>query len=182
MTAAIAEAMQNGLGQSLSLLEEKRQSVLKGNKKIALITGGGGLLVAAAMVLFSNPIAGIIVGAVALITAFAWTSSRKNKIKAAFKDEAIPVMLKAVLPGFSYSSKGFIGVSEFNETGLYASPDRYSGKDLFSGEYGKTHLKFSLVHAEEKYETTTTGTDSGQLPHPNRLMPAMDGACEQKGS
>ena len=53
-----------------------------------------------------------------------------------------------------------MGESEFNDCGLFIRPDRYNGKDYFEGVQGRTRLHFSLVHAEERYETTETDTDS----------------------
>ncbi len=56
-------------------------------------------------------------------------------------------------------SGGYVEEDEFNNTGLFIAPDRYDGKDYFEGCIDKTDLHFSLVHAEERYETTTTETD-----------------------
>ena len=157
----VADALQNGLGETLSGLEQRRQQVLQGNRKIMLWLGGlslplmgwmlatglhWGVALAAGFILF-------LIGALI-------NSRRKARLANLFKQEAIPELLRTALPGFWYAGSRCVSESEFNNSGLFMRPDRYNGKDYFEGTHGQTSLHFSLVHAEERYETTTTDTDS----------------------
>jgi hypothetical protein len=55
--------------------------------------------------------------------------------------------------------------SEFDDSGLFMRPDRYNGKDLIQGNVDKTHIRFSMVHAEEEYTVTDTETDTDSDGH-----------------
>jgi len=157
----VANAMSNGLGSTLDVLEEKRLQMKRGNGKIMLWTAGLALI--PTIWLFTQSahwIAYLIVTALAVIICAVWIRNRNNTMAFQFKQEAIPKLLDTVLPGFSYYGGSCIDEGEFNESGLFISPDRYSGRDYFQGKLGNTEMHFSLVHAEERYETTETDTDS----------------------
>ena len=163
MTAheCVADAWQSGLGAIVSNLEQHRLQVLQVNRKIMLWLGGVSLVVAGWMLA-----TGLHWG-VALITLFVIfvigaviITRRKAKLAVLFKTEAIPELLRTALPGFWYAGSRCVSDVEFNNSSLFIKPDRYNGKDYFEGTHGKTRLHFSLVHAEEQYETTTTDTDS----------------------
>ncbi len=157
----VADALNNGLGETLSTLEQRRLQVLHGNRKIVLWLGGLSLPVVSWM-LMSGLHWGFALAAVFVIFIIAAVliANRKGKLARLFKQETIPQLLHTVLPGFWYDSSRCVSESEFNNSSLFIRPDRYNGKDYFEGIHGKTRLHFSLVHAEERYETTTTDTDS----------------------
>ncbi len=157
----VADALQNGLGETLSGLEHRRLQVMQGNRKIMLWLAGLTLPVIGWM-LFSGLHWGLalVVSFVVFIIAALIVGNRKKKLAGLFKQEAIPELLRTALPGFWYASSGYVDLDEFKNASLFKSPDRYSGKDYFEGTHGKTRLHFSLVHAEERYETTTTETDN----------------------
>lgn len=157
----VADALNNGLGETLSTLEQRRLQVLHGNRKIMLWLGGLSLPVVSWM-LMSGLHWGFALAAVFVIFIIAAVliANRKGKLARLFKQETIPQLLHTVLPGFWYDSSRCVSESEFNNSSLFIRPDRYNGKDYFEGTHGKTRLHFSLVHAEERYETTTTDTDS----------------------
>jgi len=157
----VAEAMDNGLGSALESLEEKRLQMKRGNGRIMF--GGAGLtllLMGWLVSIQSSAFGYVFVAAVAVIICALWIRSRNSSMACQFKDEAIPLLLDAALPGFRYRGANCVGEDEFDACGLFRSPDRYNGKDYFEGVHGRTALHFSLVHAEERYETTTTETDS----------------------
>lgn len=157
----VAHAMGNGFGSALSRLEEKRLQMKKGNGTIMLCAAGVLLLVTGWLFMRTTPWYGyMIASVVTAIICGIWINSRNSRMACQFKQEAIPKLLDAVLPGFSYHGGSCIAEGEFNNSGLFIAPDRYSGKDYFCGVHGRTELRFSLVHAEERYETTTSDTDS----------------------
>lgn len=157
----VTEALQNGLGETLSELEQRRLQVLQGNRKIMLWLGGAAIVMMAGMLIggqhwgFALAASFVIFVIGALII-----SRRKAKLASLFKQEAIPELLRTALPGFWYAADRSVSVDEFKHSSLFINPDRYNGKDYFEGTYGQTGLHFSLVHAEERYETTTTDTDN----------------------
>ena len=158
---SVADALQNGLGETLSELEQRRQQVLQGNRKIMLWLGGMSLPVVGWMLATGMHWGFALVAIfVIFIIAAVIISNRKAKLASLFKQEAIPELLRTALPDFWYASERHVSETEFNHSRLFINPDRYNGKDYFEGTYGKTRLHFSLVHAEERYETTTTDTDS----------------------
>lgn len=157
----VTDAMGNGLGSTLETLEEKRLQMKRGNGKIMLWSAGLSLLPMGWLFSTSAPwYAFLIVALIAVVICAVWIRNRKGSMAFQFKQEAIPQLLDAVLPGFRYAGGSYIAESEFNNSGLFMDPDRYSGKDYFEGTHGLTKLHFSLLHAEERYETTETDTDS----------------------
>lgn len=157
----VTDALQNGLGETLSNLEQRRLQVLQGNRTIMLWLGGLSLPVVGWM-LATGLHWGLALAAIAVVCIIAAVilANRKAKLACLFKQEAIPRLLQTALPGFWYDSNLCVSESEFCDSSLFIRPDRYNGKDYFEGTHGKTGLHFSLVHAEERYETTTTDTDS----------------------
>jgi hypothetical protein len=160
-SACIEAAMANGLGSALEDLEEKRLQMKRGNGKIILGAGGVDLLLAIWLMAIKASLFAFafVTIAIVIITAI-WISRRKSAMACQFKDAAIPRVLAASLPNFRYYGANCISEDEFNNCGLFMRPDRYNGKDYFEGCHDKTRLRFSMVHAEERYETTTTETDN----------------------
>ena len=157
----VADALQNGLGETLSALEQRRLQVLQGNRKIMLWLGGAVIATMAGMLIGGLHWGlALAAGFIVFVIGALITSRRKSKLANLFKQEAIPELLRTALPGFWYASSRCVSEFDFNNANLFIRPDRYSGKDYFEGTYGKTRLHFSLVHAEERYETTTTDTDN----------------------
>lgn len=154
-------AMGNGLGVALEELEGKRLEMKRGNGMITA-WGAGLSLIPMGWLLIKGAewYAYLIVALIAALICGIWISRRRGKMAFMFKQEAIPLLLDSALPGFSYHGGCCVDEDEFNASGLFITPDRYSGKDFFEGVHGRTDLHFSLVHAEERYETTTTDTDS----------------------
>lgn len=95
-----------------------------------------------------------------VIAGLLFAQKRLRQVKGSVKNAVIPPMLDAMAPGLDYAGWDCIDEYEFNDCGLFQSPDRYAGKDLVEGMVGQTHVRFSLVHAEEEYEVTDTETDT----------------------
>lgn len=160
-TECVAGAMNNGLGPVLEELERSRQQMLGKNRTILLWVAGVTVTPMVYFLATGKPwFVYLITAVVGLIIGLIITGRRKGQAGYRYKEQAIPELLKHALPGFRYHGGSCISEDEFNATGLYISPDRYSGKDYFAGQIDKTSLNFSLVHAEERYETTTDDTDS----------------------
>jgi hypothetical protein len=157
----IANAMENGLSDALSALEETRLAVLSSNRKI--MTGAFAFFIAVTAYITINHISMIALafaGIIITIITYFIVSRRNGRVSMSFKETAMPELVAIFGPTFRYNARSYIDESQFNSTGLYMRPDRYSGKDYVSGIHGRTDLNFSMVHAEERYETTETDTDS----------------------
>lgn len=145
----VADAMGNGLGSALEMLEEKRLKMKQGNGRIMLWAAALDLLLMGWLATIKAALfAYIFVTAIVVIIGAIWISRRKSVMACQFKDEAIPLLLEAALPGFRYYRANCVSEDEFTGCGLFIRPDRYNGKDYFEGVQGKTELHFSLVHAE----------------------------------
>ncbi|PRC93226.1 DUF3137 domain-containing protein [Solimicrobium silvestre] len=82
-----------------------------------------------------------------------------SKVAKDFKEQVLPILLEDVDPSLSYIVDNGIELDEFNEAGLFQHPDRFTGKDLITGNIGQVEVQFSLVHAQEKRVETTTDSD-----------------------
>jgi len=159
-TECVAEAMGNGLGQVLEDLEQSRQRMLRKNRTIMMWLAGVMLIIMGWYLVKGMPwFCYALTGLAAIIIGMIIIGRRKGRVGYEYKDRAIPELLKSVLPEFRYYGGSCIDEGEFNGSRLFIAPDRYTGKDYFEGCIDKTELHFSLVHAEERYETTTTETD-----------------------
>lgn len=83
----------------------------------------------------------------------------KNRVGKSFRNSLIPALLTDIDPSLTYMPRGHVSQEEFQQSGLFQAPDRYHGRDLVEGFVGGTHLRFSLVNAEERYEETETDSD-----------------------
>jgi hypothetical protein len=152
-------AINNDLYRALGPLEEER---LATNFKVKIWVGVILLITAgAAMYLHSVHSTGgmVMVFIVGLIGA-AWTANYLlGPVKAAFKQQVLPLLLEDIDPSLYYDDTGSIGEDEFIAADLFCRPDVFSGKDLIEGSIGETQIKFSLVNAQEKREETSTDSD-----------------------
>lgn len=163
MTASecVAYSMENGLGRVMQELEQSRQQMLRKNRTIMLWVAGVTLAVMGWLLAIGMSwYVPLLIGLVGLIVGVIIISRRKGQAGYEFKDRAIPGLLRHALPEFRYYAGSCIPEDEFNNSMLFINPDRYTGKDYFQGRIDKTDLHFSMIHAEERYETTTTDTDS----------------------
>jgi hypothetical protein len=155
------------LAEKIIGLEEMRLSCVKKGMWGFLISLGilwGGafycLQVGNGFVAFFFAIIGLIVG-------IGIRKRYRAKASNSFKDEVIPAILGQIDASLKYNRSGHISLDEFKKADIYMSPDRYSGKDLIEGYVGKTHVRFSLVDAEEEYETHSTDSDGKSTSETN---------------
>ncbi len=163
MTAdeCVANAMDNGLRDVVEQLEVERQVILHGNRTVMQWVAG--ITAAAVGWEYYRQMpwwAYLVTGMIGALLCWAICGGRKGKAGSRFKEVAIPELLKHTLPDFRYFGGCCIGEDDFCDSGLYMAPDRYNGQDYFDGQVGATALRFSLVHAQERYETIVTDTDS----------------------
>jgi hypothetical protein len=98
----------------------------------------------------------------AIVAVFSFIYIRqKDNYVSEFKSKIMPSILQFINPELYYHPYNCISEDEFNACGLFSSPDRYTGKDYVEGYVGETHIRFSLVYAEEEHERTTTDDDGG---------------------
>lgn len=90
----------------------------------------------------------VVGGGVALYRSFTY--------KRDFKAVVVPLLLDRIAPGLSFTPDCSMSEREFIGCELFSRPDRFSGKDLVEGTVGKSQIRFSLVHAEERRERTVT--------------------------
>jgi hypothetical protein len=93
------------------------------------------------------------------VAAGAVSAVLSSRYKKAFKAAVVPALLDGIAPGLEYRPEGYLDESEFTGCRMFRRPDRYSGNDLVRGRVGRTDVRFSLVHAEERQETSRTDSD-----------------------
>jgi hypothetical protein len=86
-----------------------------------------------------------------------------GEVKEDFKQKVMPILLQGIDPSLRYAMKQSVSEDDFNRADLFIRPDRFSGKDFVEGAIGETAVRFSLVHAEERY--TEVVTDSKGRTH-----------------
>jgi len=100
-----------------------------------------------------------------VLIVWACTSKMPKDLLYGFKMEVVPVLLHTLADQTFYDPVGYISESEFNDSRLYQTPDIYSGMDYIEGVAGKTHFRYSYVHAEEERQEVITETDSNGRTH-----------------
>lgn len=86
---------------------------------------------------------------------------RIRAIKSRFKEEVIGKMVKFVDEKLAYSPHAGISQAEYMSSHIFLTrPDRYHCEDMVSGILGKTGIRFSEVHAEQKRESNNNGRKS----------------------
>lgn len=156
----LTEQLSGELGQTVAQLERQRLSTRRRtcNVMLCLIV----ITVVVILVLRSKGMGTfpcLLAVLVATIIGLILKGRSTSHLVADFKDQVIPQLLTAVFPEVSYGRNDWVEEHQFTASGLFRAPDRYSGKDSFVGLWGATRFCCSLVHAEERYETTTTDTD-----------------------
>ena len=108
----------------------------------------------------SNGMVAVVIGVVGLVIGAMLVRRQLQRIRADFKQQVIPVLLRSIDTSLRFDIDGCIPQADFERSGLFAtSPDRYSGSDLITGRIGDTAVRFSFVHAQEEHETTKTDSD-----------------------
>ncbi len=83
---------------------------------------------------------------------FVW--SEYQGYKRAFKQFAVPHIVKAFGENIQYTPTGSIGLNEFVDSYLFnQEPDRFDGQNLVMGTIGQTRFKVSEVHAQTMQES-----------------------------
>jgi len=142
----------------LDELEIQRKKIVSANYKgWGLILGG--ILLAFLVTNFGGLIAGLLVGAAAVIPGGVMLykiSDDTAQYKSRFKQEVVGAALSSVDQSLTLEPKNGISESEFVSSQLFTTGiDRYHTEDLICGKVDKTTFYFAEVHAEYKTETRT---------------------------
>ncbi len=98
--------------------------------------------------------------AFALLTPIVYPIIKPGKISGNLKEQiVIPIILDR-FPDITYNQDQFISKSEFLNSGLYPSSDRYSGEDFFMGQSKFATYKFSQICAENVREKSNSDGSS----------------------
>lgn len=140
---------------TLEIMEAKRLKTRRQGENIFFIALAIlGLLGVVAYFLMQQsselPIFIIILALVTIIISGAIYYHKTGKLKAAFKEEVVTEIIKAIDNTFHYSPKGSISEAQFKASQLFSRPDRYTGEDYVSGKLDKTDFEFSEIHAEQE--------------------------------
>ncbi len=155
-------AVEADLARSLLRLEAARQESLSRMRIwIGAVMASAGA-VALYFYLASSPAGTLVTLAIGLIVASGVSIHLLRKVKRAFKEEIMPALLEEIDPSLQYEAGGCVSQEDFRHCGLFMRPDRYRGKDLIEGRIGQTAVRFSLIHAEEEYEETSTDADGNR--------------------
>jgi hypothetical protein len=147
-------------------LENYRQQLLADRRKAFAISGAiaGACALLALLALALESLGLGIPAVIGVILPLAYLGSRfssiANAYRSAYKREINSAILRHFSPDLQYNANDGISSGEFKNCNLFSgSVDRFSSQDLVSGSYGKTKLRFSRLHAEEKHtERTKNGT------------------------
>lgn len=141
--------------QELEALEEERQSVKK--KLIPYYIGGvlgvlGGI--ALLLVYIQLYYIGILV-IFAVVSIVAGILSKKIKdYTVNFKGKIISKIVDFADEDLTYYPTGYISREEYMGCGIFRNrPDRYRGEDLIQGKVGKTDIRLSELHTEDKRQS-----------------------------
>ncbi|MDH4201964.1 MAG: DUF3137 domain-containing protein [Phycisphaerae bacterium] len=148
----LKEFYTNELSADLQALDQKRQQVMRNVIMFVsfigiVAVGGAGFIVsqgAPPMVFVFALIASAVIGALA----FKFIG---GGYKREFKWQIIGKIVKFLDPQLSYQPDGLIDKYTFKASNLFKHRiDRYKGEDLVRGQFGKTDIVFSELHAEYK--------------------------------
>ncbi|TCC93560.1 DUF3137 domain-containing protein [Pedobacter frigiditerrae] len=142
----------------LEELEIQRKKIVSTNYKgWGLILGG--ILLAFPVTNFGGLIAGLLVGAAAVIPGGVMLykiSDDTAQYKSRFKKEVVGAALSSVDQCLTLDPTNGISEAEFTSSQLFTTGiDRYHTEDLICGKVDKTSFYFAEVHAEYKTETRT---------------------------
>ena len=158
MNRDIYQIYRDELRPYLQALEQERLILLQ-KAKWSLGIASGLTLLMLGMAIFNqfsdSSLAGI--GFVALpsfAAAFFFIWSEYQGYKRAFKQFAIPHIIKCFGKDIQYTPTGSIGLNEFVDSYLFnQEADRFEGQNLVIGTLGQTRFKVSEVHAQIKQES-----------------------------
>jgi hypothetical protein len=96
----------------------------------------------------------VIVALFSLIPAFFFIWAEYQGFKRAFKQFAIPHIVKSFGKDIQYTPTGSIGLNEFVDSDLFhREADCFEGSNLIMGKVGQTQFKASEIHVQEKQRT-----------------------------
>lgn len=151
--ASVSPDLAIRLGPTLQSLDAQRQTYAQ-NAQNGMFIGLGVLIVGAIIVFvarlqplwFFAPLA--VGGGI-----WAWlATSARNSYSTDFKALVMPALVEQ-FGDLHYQAHPGLSEGEFNAANLFQNPDRYNSEDLIQGSVGATRLRFSEVHAEERYQT-----------------------------
>ncbi len=107
----------------------------------------------------------LLLGVASLVIGIITSVSASKEYKTRYKHEIHTALLRLFSDDLSYLEIGGISEAEFKDSGLFnGSVDRFDSEDLIEGHVGKTKIRFSEVHAEEKHTTQTkNGTQTSYV-------------------
>ena len=155
-----------GMGEVLDELERMRLANIHRGRRIGLIIAGVWLAVAVALRFKSgNWLGGAVLFVIALLV---WQYMRQHyasPVASRFKQLVMPYLVGESWSELAYCRNDSICENEFEDCGLFISPDSFWGKDYAEGMIGETDVRFSMVHAQQRHERTVTETDSDGNTH-----------------
>jgi hypothetical protein len=94
---------------------------------------------------------------ISIIVAVVSSKLQSRRLAQYYKQEVMPQLVDAILPGAEYRPADGISEATFRSCQLFRTmPDRYRSEDLITGTSDKTVFQFSEVHAEERHVSTTS--------------------------
>jgi hypothetical protein len=162
---------QGSLQRILAELEIQRKAVSALKIKSYLFIAGGIVLIAAGIISGTFMVAGIITGAISLITGFVFfskTNAKFSDYRHIFKQNVVSLVLKTIDESLEIDYTAGLSEDDFIYSQLFnKEPDRYRSEDQISGTAGKTRFSFSELHAEYK---TVTQTKNGRQEHWHTIL------------
>ncbi len=138
----VGEMLQQELGGVLVELEGERR------RRTGIILKWGVSLAAAALAMAvwfrvadGSWLAGVFAALFALLVWLFIASGQSSRYSGSFKALVMPELVRTLGEELEYHPGGWLGETEFRESGLFMAPDCYSGSDLVTGYVGETHIR-----------------------------------------
>lgn len=145
------DTLYNRLEPVLEQLEERRRTLKSQGVRNGLIAaatiGAVGLALIPTIKTFS-----LIIFVAAVFAFLIFVGSKSAEVTAFYKKHIVSQVVDGLLPDAVYRPEWGVSEQLFCHCGLFSTvPDRYSSEDGVIGRVGKTDLRFSEVHAEERH-------------------------------
>ena len=144
------ETLVQSLSPALQNLEQKRLALKQKGRNTGLKIGGAILALGIVISLATSLswIALLIAVVIAIGVWFNCINTQSTELSSYYKEEVIGQILHTFCQEASFTPGQGIRESEFQNCGLFSSPDRYHTEDLMQGCVGKTEFRCAEVHAE----------------------------------
>ncbi len=168
------QAIKEDLTTVLAQLDEDRGALKESRKRAVKFLLGGVVSLIAGIILFiflkesdngGWTIGVMVISVIYIFGVLSYFYSKWQALKLKIKQLVLSRVVQSIHPSMTFDAQGYISYNDFRATGLFRSPDRYSGEDLIEGMHGDTRFRISEVHAEERRTTRDSNGNTRTTYH-----------------